>query len=141
MLRELEKYKEQGEFSFGIDDRLSVQCNAPRHSSGIYIIYANDISPSSLIYVGISGREGADGNIVHRKDGIGGRIIKGKQFGDSRRNSWSLQMKVDQIETLHIKWYVTYGKFNKDFPRPIEHMLLEWYLASKGHLPLWNKKT
>tara|TARA_B110001469_G_C9401481_1_gene206257 strand:- start:38 stop:223 length:186 start_codon:yes stop_codon:yes gene_type:complete len=58
MLEVLEKYKEKGSFVFKGEDRLSAQCNAPKDSSGIYTIYAEEIKPENLIYIGISGREG-----------------------------------------------------------------------------------
>jgi hypothetical protein len=118
-----------------------VQCNAPKNSSGIYTIYAEEIKPENLIYIGISGREGTDGQIIHRKDGIGGRIVKGKQFGEPRRKSWPEKMKEDGISKIHVKWFVTYGRLNQDFPRPIEYRLLRLSLALSGKLPLWNKET
>lgn len=87
VLNILDSYIEKGSFNFRSTDRLSQVCSAPEHSSGIYVLYADVIKLEKLIYIGISGRKGANGEIIHRKYGIGGRIIRGKQFGDSRRKS------------------------------------------------------
>jgi hypothetical protein len=140
MFKYLEKYKDKGVFEFNLCDRLSSCCNAPNHSSGIYLIFADNLELDKLIYVGISGREGNQGEIIHRKDGLGGRIVKGKQFGSARRNSWPKKMQEDGFEKIIVKWYVTYGQFNQEFPRVIEYKLLNILLQRTGRLPLWNKK-
>lgn len=140
MFRYLDQFQEKGQFVFSQGDILSQVCNAPDHSSGIYLVYADEVSLKNLIYIGISGREGKDGEIIHRQDGIGGRIIKGKQFGEARRNSWPLRMKEDGIKKLQIQWYVTHGKFDQKFPRKIESKLLLVLKASLGSLPIWNKQ-
>ena len=141
MFKYLERYKEKGVFEYAQNDNLSSCCNAPRDSSGIYLIFAEEPSLINLIYVGVSGREGLNGNIIHRKDGIGGRIVKGKQFGSARRNSLSLKMREDGIKKIVVMWYVTYGKLNQDFPRPIENKILNIMLQYNCQLPLWNKLT
>jgi hypothetical protein len=141
MLEELEKYKVKGRFEFKISDSLSQVCNAPRNSSGIYLVYADVVNKARLIYIGISGREGEDGEIVHRQDGLGGRIVNGKQFGKNRRISWPLKMKHDGIRTLKIKWYVTHGTLDQDFPRPIERLSLQTILLENGSLPSWNNEV
>ncbi|MEO9893106.1 hypothetical protein [Aurantibacter sp.] len=141
MLKSLELFKEKGQFEFTPIDNLSDCCNAPRHSSGIYLIYAEEFKTSKLIYIGISGRESPVGEIIHRKDGLGGRIVNGKQFGLNRRRSWPMKMNEDGIKKIIVKWYVTYGELNKDFPRNIENTLLSKILQNNGSLPLWNKKV
>ena len=137
----LEKYKEHGQFTFKPTDRLSQVCNAPREGSGIYLIYADVVNSKRLIYIGISGREGANGEIIHRKDGLGGRIVKGKQFGDRRQVTWPHKMQEDGISTLIIKWYITYGEFNKDIPRKLENGFLDELLKRNESLPIWNNET
>lgn len=139
MFKYLDQFQEKGHFIFSQEDRLSQVCNAPNHSSGIYLVYADKVSLNNLIYIGISGREGGSGEIIHRQDGIGGRITKGKQFGQARRNSWPLRMKEDGIEKLHIQWYVTHGKFDQKIPREIERKLLT-ILSLHRTLPPWNKQ-
>lgn len=140
MFTYLEKFKEKGQFEYCPTDRLSQVCNAPNHSSGIYLISKNEIELNNLIYIGISGREGSNGEIIHRKDGIGGRIIKGKQFGEPRRKSWARKMAEENIEKLHVQWFITYGRFNEQYPRQIEQKLLTILLDQKGCLPIWNKQ-
>jgi hypothetical protein len=138
---ELERFQERGSFEFKQTDTLSKACNAPDDSSGIYLVFADKISDESLIYIGISGREGEKGKIIHRDDGIYGRIVKGKQFGKARRNSWPLKMKTDNIKTIYVKWFVTYGRYDQIIPRPIENAYLELILQKDGMLPMWNKEV
>ncbi|KYG72658.1 hypothetical protein [Roseivirga spongicola] len=139
MLEFLERYQVKGEFSLGLNENLNDQCNAPRKWSGIYLVFAKKIQLNHLIYIGISGRKGPNGKIIHRSDGIGGRIVKGKQFGEARRNSWQKQMRLAGFDRIYIKWYVTHGEVDIDFPREIEHDLLTKFHEASGQLPLWNK--
>ena len=140
MFDELNKYKQQGHFFFKPDDRLSSVCNAPNNSSGIYLINALENGKVNLIYIGISGRKGSDEKIRHRKDGLRGRFLTGKQFGNLRQKTWPNQMRLENIEALDIYWYVTHGLHNKDFPRELEIILLNKYLSLYGRLPRWNKE-
>ena len=139
MIGELSRYKQNGNFFFKSDDRLSAVCNAPNNSSGIYIIYALENGIDNLIYIGISGRRGSDGAIIHRKDGLRGRFVTGKTDGILRKIYWPKKMQEENIEALHIYWFVTYGEFNHDFPRDLEIELLNKYLLLHGKLPRWNK--
>lgn len=140
MFNELEKYIKKGNFIFNSNDKLSVVCTAPNHCSGIYLIYALTNGKKELIYIGISGRKGIDGNIIHRKDGLRGRFLTGKQFGDRRQITWPKQMHTDKIEALDIHWYVTHGEFDKDIPRDLEVKLLNKFRETYGVLPKWNKE-
>ena len=138
MFDELKKYKEQGHFFFKPTDNLATVCNAPKSCSGIYLIYALQKGRVTLIYVGISGRKGIDGKILHRKDGLRGRFLTGKQFGTLRKHSWPAKMKMENIYALDIHWYVTHGAANADFPREVEIRLLQQYRDIYGALPAWN---
>ena len=140
MFDELNKYKQKGRFFFKATDRLADVCNAPNDSSGIYIIHSLEKGKVNLIYIGISGRKGADGNIIHRKGGIRGRFLSGKQFGDRRSKTWPLKMKEERIEALDIYWWITYDDMIKDFPREIEEGLLRKFFALYGSLPRWNNE-
>lgn len=139
MFDELEKYKENGSFIFKSEDRLSLVCNAPGKCSGIYLIYAFEKGQVNLIYIGISGRKGTNGEIVHRKDGLRGRFLTGKTNGVLRKIYWPQRMILENIEALNIQWYVTHGKNEQDFPRDLEIKLLNRYRAVYGVLPRWNK--
>lgn len=140
MFKELEKYTEKGNFLFTSKDKLSKVCTAPNYCSGIYLIYSIANRRRELIYIGISGRKGIDGNIIHRKDGLRGRFLTGKQFGDRRQITWPKQMHIEKIESLDIHWYVTHGNTNKDFPRDIEVALLNKFKNTYSVLPRWNKE-
>jgi len=117
MFKNLEVFTEKGQFEFHPTDNLSQVCNAPNNASGIYLIFAEEESYDNLIYIGVSGRKGPSGEIIHREDGLGGRILNGKQFGDFRIKTWPLQMEEEEISKLLIKWYVTYGEYDQVFPR------------------------
>ena len=140
MLSILEKYKQKGSFTFKIGDNLRDVCNAPSNCSGLYLIYAFEKGKEQLIYIGISGRSGKNGEIIHRKDGLRGRFVSGKQFGDRRQHSWANQMKLETIERLRIQWYVTHGEFNSDLPRDIEIKLLHEFDPVNNTIPRWNKR-
>jgi len=142
MLSILEKYKQKGNFYFKIGDNLRNVCNAPTNSSGLYLIYANEIDKriGQLIYIGISGRSDKNGGIIHRKNGLYGRFLTGKQFGARRQHSWTNQMTLEKIDCLRIEWYVTHGEFNSDLPREIEMELLRQFDPINHTLPRWNKK-
>lgn len=140
LLTDLEKYDIKGKFYFRSNDVLSSVCNIPNKKdySGIYVFYSEK---KELIYVGISGREDANGNIIHRKDGLRGRFLTGKQFGNRRSITFPIQMEIDGISTLEIQWFVTYGDYAKDIPRPIERALIEYFkMENNGQRPLWNKR-
>lgn len=140
LLADLEKYENKGRFHFHINDVLSSVCNIPirKDYSGLYTFYSEN---KELVYVGISGREGADGNIIHRKDGLRGRFLTGKQFGDRRSITFPIQMKLDGISTLEIHWFVTCGDNAKDIPRPIERAIIEMFkMENNGNRPRWNKR-
>lgn len=140
LIKELENYPIKGSFSYSRNDTLSQVCNIPTRKdySGIYLFYDNK---NELIYVGISGRENGNGEIIHRKDGLRGRFLKGKQFGDRRSKTLSLQMGIDGISRLDIKWFVTYGEDRKDIPRPIENkIILTFKEENNGNRPKWNNR-
>lgn len=139
MLSKLNSYKEKGTFLFKATDSLLAVCNAPKNCSGIYLIYALVNGKRDLIYIGISGRKGADGKINHRKDGLRGRFLTGKTDGILRKIAWPNRMIAQNIQELEIEWYVTYGMHNQDFPRELEIELLTQYQTIFGRLPIWNK--
>ncbi|WP_343532528.1 hypothetical protein [Pedobacter sp.] len=140
MFAELNKYKEKGIFVFNQKDRLSSVCNAPKSGSGIYLIYATVKGKRELIYIGISGRKSEKGEIIHRKDGLRGRFLRGKTDGVLRKIAWPNRMLAQQIKVIEIRWYVTYGELDQDFPRDLEVSLLSQYQLQHGRLPIWNKK-
>jgi hypothetical protein len=141
MFNDLDRFKENGAFEFNQTDTLSHVCNAPKDNSGIYLVFADKVDDNNLIYIGISGWKGERGQIIHRKDGLGGRIVKGKQFGEARRKSWPLKMVEDNFKTLYVKWFITFSDYDQVIPRPIEIAYLELFLQKYERLPLWNKEV
>jgi hypothetical protein len=140
LIQNLEKYPIKGTFQLKPDDVLSRACNIPVRSdySGIYLFYDDK---GNLIYVGISGRQSADGKIIHRKDGLRGRFLTGKQFGDKRSKTLPIEMQKEGFAYIQVKWFVTFGGANSDFPRPIEETIIRVYkLEHNGNRPKWNKK-
>lgn len=140
ILSDLEKYENWGEFEFCINDDLVTKCDIPKKNeySGLYVFLAPD---DKLIYVGISGRASSDRNIIHRKDGLRGRFLTGKQFGARRSKSLSMQMKLDGFSKLKIRWFVTWDDNSTDLPRPIEKQIIEAFkMQNDNQRPKWNKR-
>jgi len=139
LIQSLHNFKKKGEFTFQENDSLREVCNIPNENnySGIYLFFNS--KNNELIYIGISGREAKDGSIIHRKDGLRGRFLKGKQFGDFRPKTLSIQMQKENIQSLRIEWFVTCGFLETVIPRHLEKELLERHLFEKRRLPSWNK--
>lgn len=135
----LSKYK-NSYFFFRDSDRLVDVCNAPNSSSGLYLIYAYENRQYNLIYIGISGRMLSNNVFAHRKGGIKGRFLTGKQFGERRQVAWSKKLEQEKIEHLKIHWFITYDDIIKDAPRDIEEKLLKEYFSLNGTLPRWNNR-
>ncbi len=140
MFDELNKYKRTGHFIFKPSDSLASVCDAPKGCSGLYMIYALANGNVDLIYIGISGRKGTNDKMIHRQDGLRGRFLTGKQFGDLRKITWPQQMKIENIEALDVYWFVTYDDEYNDFPKDLEDKFLKKYKSIYGKLPRWNKK-
>lgn len=140
LLKNLENYQLKGSFIFKQNSKLNEVCTIPIQNdlAGLYLFYDEDTN--ELLYVGISGRTSKEGNIVFRKDGLRGRFLKGKQFGDFRRNSLPKQMVLESINSLKIKWYGTYHSECFDHPRVLEISILKAFLVKNNRLPRWNKE-
>jgi hypothetical protein len=132
---ELEKYSNCGDFRFGPDDRLSEVCNAPNKYGGLYLIYAKKTNDMELVYIGISGRlDKLTKKLIARKDGIKGRIVKGKRDGELRKDYWVREMLKGQIDWLQIFWFVVHDENTfQDCPKTLEKRLINKYS------PLWNR--
>jgi hypothetical protein len=135
-MTELSKYSNCGRFRFTTRDRLSQVCDAPEQYGGIYLVYALKNNLSELVYIGISGRlDKVTGELVARKDGIKGRIVKGKRDGEPRKNFWIREMLREQIEALEICWYVVHDEnLFQDCPETFERELINKYK------PPWNRR-
>lgn len=135
------KYPLNGKFTLSNDESLLEKCNAPNNYGGIYLIY----NEKELLYVGTSGRK-SENTLIVRKSGLGDikdRIVNGyhPKFGKIKRSKAFLhQMKIENISTLTIEWYVTFD-FEKvfDFPTDVESILLNQYIDKFNSKPIWHK--
>ena len=135
-IKELHKYSYNGYFPFTLNTVLSTACTAPSRHGGIYIIYAQKGDILELMYIGRSGSfNKAMDKFVPRKDGIKGRIVRGKRDKEQRKTFWVGEMQKNQIDVLHFYWFVTYdGEAFLDIPEQIETQLI------KKYSPIWNRK-
>lgn len=135
-LTELNKYTYRGEFLFYPNSQLSKICNAPYQHGGLYLIYAEKEDFRKLVYIGISGRTNKlTGKLIARKDGLGGRIVKGKRDGKPRKYFWIEQMLIHQLDKLRIVWFVVHNEEDfYDCPESLERQLIEKYE------PIWNRR-
>ena len=133
MIKELEKYKDTGSFTFTPFDKLKLICNAPVDKAGIYIIYALKAGQEKLVYIGRSGKKEMNGSLFIRKGGIKDRLVNGKRDGEKRVKFWTREMLTNKIELLKIYWYITHNEEYTDCPAEIEDKLIKTYK------PLWNR--
>jgi len=140
MFDELGKYKNSNHFTFATNDKLSKICNAPAVKSGVYQAFAKSGDEKQLIYIGSSGKIRNDGTIKNREDGLKGRIVRGKQFGKSRKSSWPKKMIEDGMEVLDVYWYVTFDATIQDIPAYVEGLLIQRFFEMHGRLPKWNNE-
>ncbi|MFL3664038.1 MAG: hypothetical protein ACJ04Q_08550 [Flavobacteriales bacterium] len=87
MFNELTIYKNNNHFFYTFENELDEVCNAPKNSSGIYLVYELKNGKVELVYVGSSGKVQNDGQIKHRNGGMYDRIVNGHQFGKMPRKN------------------------------------------------------
>ncbi|MBG6236016.1 hypothetical protein IWX76_002597 [Pedobacter sp. CAN_A7] len=142
MFDELEKYNLNGSFFFQATDLLEEVCNAPREQFGIFLVYALRKGRVELIYVGksgyhITGEKAKQDTFLH--DGLRENLVDGIHFDETKRkNCWPVQMLIEDIEALHIHWYVTYDGKYKDRPKTVKMKILKIYENIYGNFPRWN---
>lgn len=141
MFDELSKYKSKNHFFFSKKNELGEVCNAPKNSSGVYIVYELKHGKIELVYIGSSGKVLNDGTIKHRNGGLYDRIVNGHQFGKiPRKQSWKQKMIDENIEALDVYWYDTLNDSIQDIPAFVEATIIQIYFELYGHLPRWNKE-
>jgi hypothetical protein len=130
----LNKYLNQGNFTFIIGEDYKSKCNAPKDRAGVYLIYKLIENRKELIYIGSSGQRDKAGRLKIRKGGIYDRLINGyhpNKFGQEKRIkrkiAFPMQMIESKIEEIKISWYVTFDEENFDFPTDIEKILYQNY--------------
>ncbi|AOM79285.1 hypothetical protein [Pedobacter steynii] len=142
MFDELSKYK-QGNFFFQATDSLVEVCNVDRNKYGLYLVYALRKGRVELIYINKSGPPEKPGLVASPgdiADDLRENLLNGYQFGEiERKNSWPVQMMIEDIEALHVHWYVTYDDKNKDLPATMKSRILQIYQGIYSCVPRWNK--
>lgn len=131
----LDQYESKGRFVFRQNDNLGVVCNAPKNCSGVYLVYTVKDNNKRLVYIGCSGLE-EDGKIKMRQDGLWGRLVKGKQFGIQRTQSWPSKIIELKLDSLYIEWWNT----KNDFPEIVEYCALAEYMHEYNYFPDWNNE-
>lgn len=145
MFDELEKYRLKGSFFFEATNSLEKVCSAPSNQFGVFLVYALQKGRVELIYIGKTGFELLIKNpkvdeVI--KDGLRENLIDGLHFDETKRKyCWPVQMLIEDIEVLHIHWYVTYDGRHKDRPKAIKMKLLKIYQNIYGVSPRWNLKS
>ena len=144
MFDELKKYSNNGNFFFQATDSLEEVCTAPEDQYGVFLVYALQKGRVELIYIGKTGLDltKIKQNEVKIYDGLRENLIDGLHFDETKRkNCWPVQMLIEDIEVLHVHWYVTWNGKNKDRPRAIKMKLLKIYKNIFGVFPRWNLKS
>lgn len=142
MFDELAKYNLNGSFFFQATDRLEEVCNAPRDQFGVFLVYALRKGRVELLYVGKTGyhtasEKGNKQTSLH--DGLRENLVDGLHFDETKRkNCWPVQMLIEDIEALHIMWYVTCDGKHKDRPKTVKMKILKIYESIYGTYPRWN---
>lgn len=140
----LEKYTNNGSFTFIPNEDLERKCNAPTDKNGVYLIYQVVKGEENLLYIGSSGQF-RNGQMSVRKSGLGGmkdRLVNGyhPKFDKVRRKyAFPNQMRIDEIEQIKIYWWVTWDKNHKDVPTKIEGKLKQLFEDRYHKGPLWHK--
>lgn len=137
MFKHLQKYK-QGQYTLNIHESHSKKCNAPKDSRGVYLVYQND----ELIYISSSGRVTNDHlepkTRVADGGGLWGRLTGGKLPNGDRIQR---RLESDKINSVLIKWFVTYDETFQDKPADVRDILKKEYKELKGEFPVWNRKS
>lgn len=145
MFDELQKYSVNGNFFFQATESLAQVCNAPSDQYGVFLVYALRKEKVELIYIGKTGYETSDQEEKQEsklKDGLKENLVEGLHFDETKRkHCWPVQMLIEDIEVLHVHWYVTFGYQFKDRPKTIKMKLLKIYKNIYGSAPRWNSQT
>ncbi len=134
----LKEYKLNGQFDFEINSSLASACNAPKDKGGIYLVYEVTGAIEKIIYIGSTGWVNTAGTFHIRKDGMYDRLVNGNQFDEPRKKGWPKKMKVDKIDLIRVKWYVTFGNDLKHIPAYTEACCLQKYFEENKCIPDWN---
>ena len=139
MFDELKKFKTNDHFFVMKNSALEKVCNAPKTTSGIYLVFALKKGRIELVYIGSSGKIQNDGSIKHREGGLYDRIVNGHQFGNiPRKISWLNKINEEGMDGLDVYWYDTFNNKTKDIPAFVEAVIIQRHFDIYNKLPDWN---
>ncbi|MFA0813336.1 hypothetical protein [Microbulbifer epialgicus] len=118
--------------------RKAVSENNVSNEFGVYLIFAHDLLPSNLLYIGKAGEINQKGN--RSKQGIAKRLCN-KQEKIPRVTFF--KQKMNELEcALVFAWAITMPS-NKEryLPGLIEAEMMQLYFVENGCLPQWNNRT
>jgi len=139
MFDELKKFKTNDHFFVMKNSALEKVCNAPKTTSGIYLVFALKKGRIELVYIGSSGKIQNDGSIKHREGGLYDRIVNGHQFGKiPRKISWLNKINEEGMDGLDVYWYDTFNNKTKDIPAFVEAVIIQRHFDIYNKLPDWN---
>lgn len=136
----LEKYQTNDHFFFTLKDELENVCNASNYGIGVYIVHALKNGKIEVIYIGSSDKSSHEVNSGTNDVGLYDSIVNGKQFGESRKNSWKKRVKYENIEALDVYWFETSDKQYSDIPFEVREITIQNHIDIMGDLPKWNKE-
>ncbi|XRE44100.1 hypothetical protein ACIVBQ_002304 [Tenacibaculum discolor] len=143
----LVKYSGFGKFTFSPSEELKHKCNAPNDKGSVYLIFDISHKNNKLLYIGSSGQRAKDGTLKVRKGGLYDRIVNryhpnrfGKDIRIKRKKAFPEEMLKSGIDTIEIKWWVTYEGINHDFPTDIKSVLKEKHLKLEASMPKWHQQ-
>jgi excinuclease UvrABC nuclease subunit len=135
----LEKYQSTGTFTFKVGERLVSKCVDIPNEPGVYLIYAVKKNKKELVYIGASGKMNQDGSFKVQK--LKKRIQNMQNSSTRRQTYFENKIKELSLDSIEVKWFVTYLNEHSDLPLNIEGTLLQMHFDKFRILPLWNNQA
>ncbi|WP_306568240.1 hypothetical protein [Flavobacterium lindanitolerans] len=132
----LEQYK-QGHFFFKKGDNLRTISESVPDLPGVYFVLSLAEEKAEIVYIGKSGTILQTGNFKGQT--LRSRI-NNKQEKIKRQDFFTQRIENEQINALHIYWFVTIDENNNDLPGYVEGFLMQQYFKMYCRLPEWNKE-
>jgi len=136
VFKELDKYKQNGNFFFEKGTTLKVASKDVSNRPGVYYVLKLSKGKIELVYIGKSGSILQNGNF---KDQLLFKRLNNKQEGVKRQIFFDAKILKEDINSLNIYWFVTIDENNNDLPGYVEGLLMQRFYEVYGCLPAWNK--
>ncbi|MGY6522352.1 MAG: hypothetical protein ACXIUD_11515 [Mongoliitalea sp.] len=126
MFQEPANFKENDHFFFQANQKLEIECNAPKDKEGVFKIIELRNGSVNLVYIGYT-----------KYNGLYDEIVNGLHYTkESRSKALKTQLTKDRADAVDIYWYVT---DNRDNPKKQAEEMLEDFSSFTGQMPKWNK--